>query len=212
MYRLTIFLLMISATFVAQTKKKAVDPKKPATESDKPLLPTDTIDKGEVAIREARKFAVYSKRARSRTENRMKLCVQLVNPDTVFTYCSNDSLTKNPEKSKILFEKMDGDTNYVLVYTEAFSKAPDKPDCDGGRETKLYFFRWHPASNQAIVKHRIINSCMRAITDMSKQPVGDWDGTSPLTVEYHRGGTKFVTLTFDPAQYKKGMYGSDPDK
>jgi hypothetical protein len=213
MLRLVLFLFLISLSVSGQSKKKLpVAPKKPKTDSAASAVLSDTIDKGELKIREARKFAVYSKRYRTRKENRAKLCVQLVNPDTVFTYCHSDSLTRNPETSKIIFEKQDGDTNYVFVYTEAFSKMPDKPECDGGRETRLYFFRWNLKTNQAISRTRLINSCLRAYTNMTKQNILEWDGISPLNIEYLKTGTSFTGFVFNPDEYKKGFQGQDTEK
>jgi len=186
--------------------------KKPAAvvkDTVKPVAITDTIDERDIAIREGGQFAVYSKRVHNKKENRLKLCIQLTSPDSVLNYCMNDSLLHDPEVAKVLFQQMDGDTNYVLVFADAFTKATDKPECDSGKETKLYFVRWHTKTNKAIWKTRTISSCMRAITNMTKTSIADWDGNGPLIVNYHKGQTSFVELRFDPANYKAGFQTAD---
>jgi hypothetical protein len=46
---------------------------------------------------------------------------------------------------------------------------------------------------------------MKGITNMTHEPIVNWDQNSPLILNYHRGGISFVELKFDPAQYKSGL-------
>jgi len=205
MHKLAIvFMLCFGASF--GQVKKAATPAKKGVKKDSVVYMTDTVDQNELRIRDTKEFAVYSKRGK-KADKRQKLCFQLVHHDTLFSHCINDSTVRNPETTKILFERRDGDTNYVLVFIDAFTKDPERPTCDAGKETKLFFVRWNIKSNQAIVKPRTINSCIRAITNMSKQPLDKWDGNSVLTVDYHKGGSNFLQFTFDPANYKRGFQG-----
>lgn len=170
------------------------------------------IAKQEPEIR--KEFAVYSKIPKDKKE-RIKLCINLVDGETILNYCVNDSICRNPEVSKILWKQKQGDTTYVLVYVDAFSKPVDKVACEAGHETKFYFARWNTTNNKAIWKSRIVCSCMRGIENMSKEAVNEWDGTSPLAVNYYRGNSEFMTLTFDPQNYQLGLQitgDNDPKK
>jgi hypothetical protein len=170
-----------------------------------PVVPADTVDKREAEIKEAGTFAVYSKKVPFKNGTRLKLCMQLVSDEAILIYCMNDSLLRDPENYKVLFQQQSGDTNYVLVYADAFSKPKDKPACDAGKETKLFFVRWNTDVNKAIVKQRTVSSCMRGITNMTKSNIAMWDKSAPLLMSYHRGGASFVELKFDPAEYKRGI-------
>src|SRR5687768_10625251 len=131
MYRLLIVILLATANCYAQTKKPAPKGKPQQTAKDSvAAAPADTVDSKELKIKEAGTFAVYSKKPQFSKDKRMKLCIQLVHQDTLLNYCMNDSVCKDPEISKVLFEQLKGDTNYVLVYIDAFSKPRDKPACD----------------------------------------------------------------------------------
>jgi hypothetical protein len=202
MYRIIIIALFCSSFAFAQTKKPA--------QKNKPLIASDSLrtDSLKKIVDEApvipKEFAVYSKRPKVKTE-RMKLCLNLVSEDTILNYCMNDSLCKDPEVSKILFEQKQGDTTYVLVYVQAFSKPLDKVDCDAGKELKLFFVRWNTKTNKAVVKFRNVESCMKGITNMTAEPILNWDRTSVLLVKYYRSGEKFVELTFDPQKYLLGL-------
>ena len=205
MYRLVIIAVFCSSFSFAQTKKSA--------QKDKPLVSTDSLKTDSVkkiaeelpVIR--KEFAVYSKKPRAKTE-RMKLCLNLISEDTVLNYCMNDSICKDPEVSKILFEQKQGDTTYVLVYVQAFSKPVDKVECDAGKELKLFFVRWNTKTNKAIVKFRNVESCMKGITNLNTDPIINWDRTTTLLVKYYRTGEKFVELTFDPQKYLLGLQSS----
>ncbi len=203
MARLSILILFLCVNLLqAQTKKPA-----PASKG-KPKQDTTSVKKEpEVAAEDPivipKEFAVYSIKPKTKGK-RMKLCINLVSDTTIFNYCVNDSLCKDPEVSKIVFERRDGDSLYVLVNVEAFSKVLDKPECDAGKESKLFFVRWNTKTNKALVKQRSYSSCMRAMTNMTKEPVNNWDGNSPLILNYHRAD-KFVELKFDPQSYKLGI-------
>jgi hypothetical protein len=207
MYKLITFLLFFALFANAQIKptaKKPIDKKK-TTSAASDSLKTDLLK--EEVIKLPREFAVYTKKARTKKE-RTKLCINLVCKDTVLNYCMNDSLCTNPETSKILFEQRKGDTLYVLVYIDGFSKpdaASDDGRCNAGKETKLVFCRWNTKTNQAKWKQRNISSCLRGVTNMSQDAVTNWDKTSALVINYHRGSSIFVELKFDPEKFELGL-------
>ena len=149
-------------------------------------------------------FRVYTKRSVSKKE-KMKLCLNLVSGDSVLNYCVNDSILKDPELSKVLFQQKTADSTYILVYVSAYSKASDKPECNAGKEVKLFFVRWNTQTGKAIVKHKYIESCMKGITNMTIDPIDSWAGQAPLTVSYHKGGTAFSEIKFDPENYRLGL-------
>jgi hypothetical protein len=208
MYRLLILALLFAGVTNAQTKKPA-----PATSKTKPgAVKKDSVKKEEPVVLEEvpipKEFAVYTKKPRTKAE-KMKLCVNLVSPENIFNYCYTDSICRDPEVSKILFEKKQGDSTYVLVYVRAFSKPADKPSCDAGKEVKLFFIRWHTASNKAVVKAKTVESCMKAITNMTKESIDSWDGASPLVFKYHKGGQNYVETKFDPQNYLLGLQSAN---
>ena len=152
-----------------------------------------------------RQFMVYTKKPKQKTE-RYKLCFNLVNKDTVLNYCVNDSLCKDPEVSKILFETKMGDSTYVLIFVDAFTKAGDDyPNCNSGKETKLVFVRWNTKTNKAKFKQKTVSSCLRNIVNMTKDPIVNWDGSTVLEVNYYKGGSDFPVIKFDPAQPLLGL-------
>ncbi|MBX3163032.1 MAG: hypothetical protein KF900_01010 [Bacteroidetes bacterium] len=200
-YRFIIVALFAFSFAQAQTKKPA--PKAAAKTGTAQVKKDSTATaKEEPEIRN--EFAVYSKMPKDKKE-RIKLCINLVEGETILNYCVNDSICRSPEVSKILWQKTQGDTTYVLVYIDAFSKPVDKPACDAGHETKLYFARWNTKTNKAVWKSRLVSSCMRGIENMSKEAVNEWDGTSQLGINYYKGNSKFVTLLFSPENYKLGL-------
>jgi len=152
-----------------------------------------------------REFLVYTKKPKQKTD-RTKLCFNLVCADTVLNYCVNDSICKDPETYKLLFNSKIGDTTYVLVFVDAFTKASDgNPRCDAGKETKLVFFRWNTKTNKAKIKQKVVSSCVRNIVNMSKEPITDWNGTDILEVNYYKGGSGFPVVKFDPSQVQLGL-------
>lgn len=201
MYRLLIIALFFASLAQAQTKKPTPNAKTKAVK--------DTVRKDSSALVKEieaplpRAFKVYSKKPRTKTE-RMKLCLNLVSPDTVLNYCVNDSICKDPEVSKVLFQQKQGDSTYVLVYVQAFSKPLDKPDCDAGKELKLFFVRWNTKTNKALVKQKSFESCMKGITNMTKEPVANWDQSSVLIIKYYKTDN-FLELKFDPQNYLLGL-------
>ncbi len=153
-------------------------------------------------------FFVRTKKPIKPTD-KFQLCYNLVHKDTNLLYCINDSLCKDPEVVKVLFEQQKGDTNYVLIYVDAFSKSKsDGGVCNAGKETKLSFVRWNTKTNQAKWKHKSINSCLKTITNMTKEPILDWDKTSTLTINYHRGSS-FYELKFDPQNPHLGLQSAN---
>lgn len=208
MIRQFIFLMLIATSAFSQTKK--ANPKSNNVAKDTSALvalKSDTMSDLEKEIRAERKFGVYTRKAKC-TDNKMRLCVQLTSPKSVFELCVADSACKYPEKYKILFEKQQGDTNYVLVHVEGFSKEVDMPTCNAGKEIKLFYFRWNTSTNKAIWKQRTISSCVKNVTNMTKEPIGNWDGKSVLTLNYYRGGSAFIELKFDPDNYLLGFQSS----
>jgi hypothetical protein len=210
MYKIIPLFLLLTLCAGAQTKKpsrNAAAKKSNETVQDT-LVPDTSAAQAVETDPLPNEFKVYTKKPKKK-EDRMKLCLNLVSGDSIFNYCMNDSTLRDPEISKILFEQKDGDSTYVLVYVEAFSKPKDKPSCDAGRERKLFYVRWNTKTNKAIVKQKYFESCMKNITNMSKEPVASWDGTSVLTVNYYRGGINFTEFTFDPKKYLLGFQTTD---
>jgi hypothetical protein len=206
MIRFIIILCCFMSFGFAQTKAPKGSAKKASgDELGYPLInPGDTIDGDELLIMEERKFTAYNKRPKTGKDRSLKFCMQLVKDTAVIRKCFNDSLTKNPETFKTIFEKQDGDTNYVLVLVDAFSKPVDKPGCDTGKETKLYFVKWNLKKNRAVWKPKTVGSCMRGVTLMSNVKIADWDQSEPLRLEYHKGSS-FYQVMFDPNNYKVGV-------
>jgi hypothetical protein len=203
MNRLIFISLFLSTFLQAQTKKPVQKPK--AVEVSDTLITDSTsrlVEEPEVIYG----FAVKTKKTKSNKE-RMKLCLNLVSLDSmvVLNYCVNDSVLRDPEVSKILFQKTQGDSTYTLVYVAAFSKPKDKVECDAGKEIKLFYVRWNTSTNKAIVKQKIIESCMRGIVNMTKEPIINWDGNSALVINYYRGATDFIDLKFDPQNFLLGL-------
>jgi hypothetical protein len=206
MYRL-LFISLFLGTFLQAQTKKPVQKQKPVELKD--TLTTDTttaiVEEPQILY----EFAVKTKKPKSNKE-RMKLCLNLVSSDStvVLNYCVNDSVLRDPEVKKILFTKTQGDSTYSLIYVAAFSKPKDKVECDAGKEIKLFYVRWNTATNKAIVKQKIIESCMRGIENMTKEPIDKWDGTTILTINYYRGGSDFIDLKFDPQNFLLGLQSS----
>lgn len=212
MFRVLITFLLLASFARAQTKKPATagGANKKTVNASRQQAVRDSIAKDSLAtiIKETfvipEEFTVYTRRSKNKKE-RTKLCINLVSKDSILNYCVNDSICKDPEFSKILFEKTQGDTNYVLVYIRAFSKPEDKPACDAGKEVKVYFFRWNTKTNKAVVKLKNIESCMKGVTNMTRESIDTWDGSSPLIFKYHKGGQNFVETKFDPQNYLLGL-------
>ncbi|MGZ3920640.1 MAG: hypothetical protein ACXVNM_06990 [Bacteroidia bacterium] len=154
--------------------------------------------------KEAMTFAVKTKYPKKPGE-KIQLCINIAAKDTNLTYCVNDSICKDPEVSKILFEKSVGDSTYMLIYVDAFSKSKTDPGlCNAGKETKLFFTRWNTKENKALWKQKTISSCLKGVTNMTKDPILDWDKTSVLNISYHRGST-FYDIKFDPQHPESGI-------
>lgn len=148
--------------------------------------------------KEKMSFRVYTKKPNpKKPAEKMQLCINITAKDTFLLYCVNDTICKDPEVSRLLFEKSIGDTTYMLIYVDAFTKSSyNGGACNGGKETKLYFVRWAPKA-KAIWKTKTISSCMKTITNMTKTPILEWDKQSPLVVSYNKGDN-FIDVTFDP--------------
>lgn len=193
MHRLILLLFVFSSCVsFAQNKKVAAPPpggQPVAWESDTLAYSDSALAAAkEAAYIPPREFMVYTKKAKKKTD-RTKLCFNLVSRDTVLLYCVNDSICKDPEVSKVLFESQKGDTNYVLVYVDAFTKmGDDYPQCNAGKETKLVFVRWNTKTNKAKWKQKTICSCVRHIENMTKEPILNWDGSTVLVARYYVGG------------------------
>lgn len=154
-------------------------------------------------------FYVRTKKPKKATD-RMELCINIANRDTFLTYCYKDSVVKDPEVSKLLYNKTVGDTVYMLIYVDAFTKSAYRGGaCNGGHETKVYFVRWAP-KGKAIWKQRTISSCIKTITNMTKIKIPDWDGSAPLELSYHKG-SQFYDIKFDPAAPQLGLQSEKSD-
>jgi hypothetical protein len=192
----------LSLMMTAQVKKP-VAAKNPKAEPTATVAAADTSRPKELEPPIPKEFAVYTKRYKI-TKPALRLCLNIVGGDSTLNYCMVDSLVRDPEKYKLLFQKKEADSTFALVYVSAFTKDPERPECVAGKETKLYFIRWNTKTNKAIVKQRYIESCYRTITRMSNENLMEYDGTSPLKLTYNRGSA-FIDLTFDPANYKAGI-------
>lgn len=157
-------------------------------------------------------FKVYSKKPKKNSKDRMKLCINISAKDTNLLYCTNDSICRDPENFKQLYYRIVGDTVYALIFVDAFTKSAYKGGvCNGGKETKLFFLRWNAPKGKAIWKVRTISSCIKTVTNMTKTPIGEWDGKSELNISYHKG-SKFYDIKFDPEKPQLGMQSaSDGD-
>ncbi len=135
----------------------------------------------------------------------VQLCMNIVCKDTNLVYCTNDSIVKEPETKKVLFEKRSGDSIYMLIFVEAFTKSKsDNGLCSGGKESKLYFARWNVKTNYAKWKIKNVLSCLKGITLMSKDPIATWDKTTELMIKYHRADF-FYEIKFDPLHPELGI-------
>jgi hypothetical protein len=134
--------------------------------------------------------------------DKMKLCINIVSKDTFLTHCVVDSTTRDPEFAKVLFNQQKGDSVYQLIYVYAFSKQGG--NCTGDKESKVMFVRWNTKVNRASWKSKLINSCAKTVTNMTKSPIEDWDGKSRLVIEYHRG-SNFYEIAFDPEHPELGL-------
>lgn len=155
--------------------------------------------------KEKLQFWVRTKYPKAKSKERIQLCINIANKDTNLTYCMKDSTLRDPEDARILFQQTKGDTTYMLIFIDAFTK--NKNDgglCNGKKETKLVFARWHEKSNIAKWKQKNIASCAKGITNMSKGAIDEWDKNSLLKLSYHRGST-FYDITFDPAKPELGL-------
>lgn len=140
---------------------------------------------------------------KAKVKERKQLCMNLVHKDTNLIYKTNDSVCVDPEVYKLLFEKSVGDTTYMLIYVDAFTKSSNEL-CAAGHETKLFFVRWNTATMKAKWKHKNIASCTKGITKMSKESPMDWDKSGPLEVKYNRS-FDFTEIKFDPANPQLGI-------
>lgn len=142
---------------------------------------------------------------KAKSPEKIQLCFNIVSKDTNLIHCVNDSLVVDPEVKKVLFEKRNGDSTYMLIFVDAFSKLKnDGGLCGAGHETKLYFVRWNTKTNQAKWKTKHIASCSKGITNMTKEPIAGWDKAAPLIVKYNRS-FYFYEIKFDPANPQLGI-------
>ncbi len=209
MYKYLIFGLLFATFANAQTKSSGTSKsktQKPGAEvAESDSLRRDSNAVAAVEIKIPKEFAVYTLKPKKKGE-RTRLCINLVSADNTLNYCLNDSICRDPEAYKILFEEKRGDTTFVLVYVDAFSKPTgEDPQCNAGKETKLFFAKWNTKTNQAKWKQRTVSSCMKGITNMTKEPIINWDKTAPLIVNYYKGGTDFIEVKFDPEQPQLGF-------
>ena len=208
MFKAIIFALLFATLANAQTKP-APGGKKPLDKNSKAIAKKDTIKPDTVKFVEPpvpHQFLVYTKKPRA-AKDRTKLCINLVSDASAINYCMNDSLCKDPEVYKIMFEQRQGDTLYVLVLIDAYTKIDAKNDdgrCNAGKETKLVFARWNTKTGEAKWKQKNVSSCSRGIINMTKEPILSWDGASVLTLNYNRG-LNFYEMKFDPQQYQLGL-------
>lgn len=202
MYKLVLFLFLLALQLSAQTKKPNSKSKPLVIDTTDVVI--DSLDRTGEELKQKHQFGVYTRKP-YKPLNRMKLCLNLVDGENNYNFCINDSICKYPEVATVLFQKKDGDSCFVLVLVDAVTKTNDKPECDAGHETKLFFVRWNTKTTKATWKQRTVSSCMKAITNMTREPIKNWDKTSILKVNYHKGGTAFIELKFDPENYQLGF-------
>jgi len=202
MYRIVFVCMLAGMSLASNAQTKKTTPNTAAnSETLSAVVDTGLVKEEEPPIPSG--FTVYTKRYKTKMP-KMRLCLNLVNGDTVFNYCIIDSLLRDPEKTKLLFQKRDADSTFALVYVMAFTKDLERPECSAGRETKIYFARISNTNNKGIVKFRYIESCYKTITRLNRDPIEEWDGTTPLKISYNRG-SKFLDMSFDPQNYKLGL-------
>jgi hypothetical protein len=152
-----------------------------------------------------RSFWVKTRYPAKGTKGITELCMNIVSKDTNLTYCIKDSVCKEPEDYRILFQKQHGDSIYMLIFVDAYSKSKnDQGLCSAGHETKLFFTRWNVKTNSAKWKIKNVRSCLKGITLLGKDPFPEWDKTSPITIKYHRADF-FYEVKFDPAHPELGI-------
>lgn len=195
-----VFFLSAASLSIAQTKKPTA---KPAAAPAPAAVAIDSAQFKEQDPPAPSEFAVYTIRYKYKKPS-MKLCLNLVSEGKSFNYTTVDSLVRDPEKSKVLFQQAEGDSVYTLVYVMAFTKDNDVPQCYAGKEIKLFFVRWNKTDGKGIVKQKYVESCYKTITRLGEVQIEDWTGAEPLKVTYNRG-SHFYDLSFDPANFKLGM-------
>ena len=150
-------------------------------------------------------FRVWTQRPnpKAKKPEKMKLCINIVHKDTFVIHKVNDTICVDPEVSKVLLDKLIGDTVYQFLYIDAFNKSSDQL-CAAGHETKLYFVKWNIKTMKTKWKHKTISSCAKGITNMTKTSIKDWDRSSPLEIKYNRS-FNFTELVIDPAKPQLGF-------
>lgn len=151
-------------------------------------------------------FGVYTKEA-SAAYKRTRLFIQVVEGAQTHLFSIHDSLCINPEKSKVLFQKLEGDSVFCLIGIDAYSKAANNPYCDAGKETKVVYLRWNIKTQKSRFKQRTISSCLRGVTNLS-QDIFNWQPTANLELTYHKGGDMYITVLFDPKNWHLGFQSS----
>jgi hypothetical protein len=156
--------------------------------------------------KEKMSFRVWTKHPnpKAKVKERNQLCINIVHKDTFLIYSVNDSICMDPENNKLMFEKSIGDSTFMLILVDAFTKS-DNELCRSGHETKLYFVRWNTKTMKANWKLKNICSCTKAINLMTKRKViNEWDKTTPLEKKYNRD-FDFMEIKFDPASPQLGI-------
>jgi hypothetical protein len=140
---------------------------------------------------------------KAKKPEKTKLCINIVYKDTNVIHRVNDTICVDPEVTKLLLEKLIGDTLYQYIYIDAFNKSSD-PLCASGHETKLYFVKWNVKTMKTKWKHKTIASCTKGITNMTKSSIKDWDKSAPLEIKYNRS-FDFTEILIDPAKPQAGF-------
>jgi hypothetical protein len=154
---------------------------------------------------EVRTFWVRTQYPQKGKPGRTQLCMNIVSRDTNLVYCINDSILREPEVAKVLYEKQVKDTMYMLIFVDAFNKSTtDGGLCNAGHETKLFLARWNTKTNRAKWKVKNIASCEKGITNMTKFQIKDWDKSGPLDIRYNRSFF-FYEIRFDPEHPELGI-------
>lgn len=153
------------------------------------------------------RFSVQTQR--DATKKAKANVLTLVDGSDKVDYTWNDTTMRDPETTKILFEKQKGDTLYALLYIATFSKVATTSangKCVAGKEKRLFFVKWSRSNNQAKWKNKSIESCLLNVTLMSNETeISSWDKSSPLVIKTHKANA-FVDLTFDPSVFWEGIH------
>jgi hypothetical protein len=156
------------------------------------------------------RFSVKTERdANKKTKGNV---LTLVDGKEKVDYTWNDTITRDPETTKVLFEKQKGDTLYALLYISTFSKVATTSAngrCVAGKEKRVFFVKWARKTNQAKWKNKCVESCLLNVTNMTtEETITTWDKKTELVFKTLKAN-EFVDLSFDPNKFWEGLKSSN---